>query len=148
MALNTRPAPSVTPAARAELAEAAGGAALTDLARALVDAIDPDRVAAHAAATGATEDAAGEVLREAACKPLASNFKLRERIVEVMRASETVVDELTPDRVLSEGFDPRRAAEVTERFREFVDAEADRLAALSILYSRPHAARRIPGVAR
>ena len=129
------------PEARAELAAAAGGVALTDLARALVDAIDPERVAAHA--TGGDEAAAEAALREAACAPLAANPGLRRRIAEVMRASEMVLDELTPDRVLGEGFDPKRAGEVTERFRAFVDGEADRLAALAILHGRPHAARRL-----
>jgi type I restriction enzyme R subunit len=54
-----------------------------------------------------------------------------------------VIDELTPDEVVSTGFDIRRATEITERFRTFLTTEQDHLAALSILYNRPHAARRL-----
>lgn len=131
------------PAAQAEIAAIGNGATLPALARALVDAINPDRVAEHAAATGTTEEAAGAELRAAACRPLAANPPLRRRIAELQRESEIVVDELTPDRVLSADFDIRRATETTGRFRDFLEEERDRLVALTILYNRPHTARRL-----
>ncbi len=131
------------PAAQAEIAALSDGAGLPALARALVDAINPDRVADHAAATGTPEEEAGAELRAAAVRPLAANPPLRRRIAELQRESEIVVDELTPDRVLSADFDIARATETTGRFRDFLEAERDRLAALSILYARPHAARRL-----
>ena len=131
------------PAAKAEVAALSQGASLTDLAGALVDAINPDRVAEHATATGKPEEEAGAELRAAACRPLAANPPLRRRIAELQRESEIVVDELTPDRVVSADFDIRRATETTGRFRDFLEEEKDRLIALSILYNRPHAARRL-----
>lgn len=129
--------------ARAEVAALTGGAGLPAIARALVDACDPFRVDAHAAATGLPEDEAAHALRQEASRPIASNPPLRLRLVELLRQSEIVIDELTPDAVLSTGFDIRRATEMTERFRGFLEAQKDELAALSILYARPHAARRL-----
>ena len=131
------------PPARAELAALAGGASLTELARALVDAADPARFAEQAADTGQDEEAAAAAARAAACLPLAANPPLRRRLVELQRQSEIVVDELTADAVLSTGFDLRRATEVTERFAEFLAAEQDQQAALAILYARPQAQRRL-----
>lgn len=131
------------PEARAEIATLTGGAGLRDLARALVDACDTDQVADHAAATGLPEEAAGAALRAAACLPVASNPPLRRRLVEMQQQSEIVVDELTADAVLSTGFDIKHATEVTESFKQFLTDQQDQLDALSILYGRPGAQRRL-----
>ena len=108
-----------------------------------MDACDPHIITTQAAATGTPEEASAATLRAAACRPLAADPPLRRRIVELQRESEIVVDDLTVDEVVSTGFDIRRATEVTERFRSFLATEQDHLAALSILYNRPHAARRL-----
>ena len=131
------------PDAKTEVAALSEGASLPTLARGLVDACDPGIIAAHAAATALPEDDAAAALRADACRPLASNPKLRIRLVEMQKQSEIIVDELTPDEVVSTGFDIRRATEVTARFSEFLDAQKDELAALAILYARPQAARRL-----
>jgi type I restriction enzyme R subunit len=133
----------LSPDAKTEISTLTGGASLLNLARALVDACDPDIVADRAAETGQSEDDAGAGLREEACRPIASNPPLRRRLVEMRTQSEIVVDELTPDEVISTGFDIRRATEVTERFRGFLDAKQNELAALSILYGRPKAGERL-----
>jgi type I restriction enzyme R subunit len=137
--------------AKAELAELAGGKTLSALARALVDATDPLLVEAHVRATEGDQaagdpqrlEAAGQQLRAEACRPIASNPTFRTRILELRRQSEIIIDELTPDAVLSEGFDLRRATEITERFKAFIEDGRDRIAALAILYGRPHAQRRL-----
>lgn len=138
-----RLAQRLPPEAREELSALAGSATLFDLARSLVDATEPDRIDAHAQATGTTPEAAADALRQAACKPLGANPPLRKRLLELHQQSEIVVDELTADAVLSTGFDIRRATEVTDRFRAFLEEEKDRIAALTILYARPHSARRL-----
>ncbi len=136
--------------ARAELTQVAAGATLTDLARALVDAADPVCIEARAREAGAVTpddeaawDAAAEALRAEACRPLAANPALRRAILEAQRTTEIIVDELTADAVLSADFDLNRATEITERFGRFLAEEADHLAALAILYARPHAQRRL-----
>lgn len=133
----------LAPEDHAEIAALTHGASLPILARALVDACDPGRVADHAEASGIADDEAGEKLRTAACLPIASDSKLRTRLVDLQRQSEITIDELTPDEVLSSDFDIIRATEITNRFRDFLDGNQDELAALSILYGRPHAARRL-----
>jgi type I restriction enzyme R subunit len=133
----------LSPEARAEVAALAGGAGLPALARALVDASDPIRVADRIAASGLPEDDAAAALRAEACRPLASNAPLRIRLVELQKQSEIVVDELTADEVVSTGFDIRRATEVTERFADFLDKQRNELAALAILYGRPLAGQRL-----
>jgi type I restriction enzyme R subunit len=135
--------------AKTDLRTAAHGATLTDLARALVDAADPIRIEAATRAAGATPedeaawDAAAAALRAEACRPIAANPALRRAILEAQRQTEIIVDELTPDAVLSADFDLKRATEITERFTRFLGEEQDRLSALAILYTRPHAQRRL-----
>lgn len=127
----------------ARVAGAGGADVLHGLARALVDAADPARVEARAAADGTGEDAAAAALRAEACRSLAANPSLRAAILEEATRSEVVEDELTPDRVLSVGFDAREAERVVGTFREFLDANRDEVAALAVLYGRPHAQRRL-----
>jgi type I restriction enzyme R subunit len=136
---------------RAELNGLAQGMTLTDIARALVDAVDPVRIEAKLREAGSTApeddeaawDTTAAALRAEACKPIAANPALRRAILEAQRQSEIIIDELTPDAVLSADFDLKRATEITERFGRFLQDEQDRLAALSILYARPHAERRL-----
>lgn len=122
---------------------AAVGGSLPALARALVDSADPAAIEAEAARCGIKPEAAASQLREAAIKPLASNPALRRVLIEEQQRAEIVVDELTPDRVLTEGFDATEAARITTSFRTFIDGHADTLAALSVLYGRPQAAWRL-----
>lgn len=129
--------------AQERLAAASGGAALPTLARALVDSADPATVEARAAADGTDAETAATALRAAALLPLASNPALRAAILEEAARSEIIIDELTPDQVLSTGFDAARAEAVVAQFRGFLDDNRDRLAALSLLYGRPAAAERL-----
>ncbi len=64
-------------------------------------------------------------------------------LTEEQQRAEIVIDELTPDRVLSDGFDAHEAGRMTDNFRQFLAGHADQLAALQVLYARPHAARRL-----
>ncbi len=130
-------------AAAGRLAAAAGGATLPMLARALVDAADPAVIGARAAADGTDADSAAAALRAAALLPLQSGPALRAAILDAATRSEVVIDELTPDQVLSAGFDQGRAEAVVTQFRGFLDENRDRLDALALLHGRPAAARRL-----
>ena len=131
------------PEALARLTEAAGGTPLAALARALVDSADPAAIEVEADHTGTAPDVAAENLREAALRPLATDPGLRRALLEEQQRAEVVIDELTPDRVLSDGFDAQEAGRVADSFRRFLDGHADQLAALQVLYARPYAARRV-----
>lgn len=120
---------TLPPDAMARLAEANGGTPLSAIARALVDSTDPAVIDAAAARAGIGPDTAAEQLREAAIRPLASNARLRRMLTEEQQRAEIVIDELTPDRVLSDGFDAHETGRVADSFRTFLDGHADQLAA-------------------
>ncbi len=81
---------------------AAGGRTLKDLANALLDAIDPDRIeAATAARFGPTptEQQWAEVekaLKEKACDPF-DDALLRRTLIDIKQKSEIAIDEVTAD---------------------------------------------------
>ncbi len=54
-----------------------------------------------------------------------------------------MIDEFSRDAVISTGFDEKAAKAMTGRFREFLDENQDQLTALTILYGKPYAARRL-----
>jgi type I restriction enzyme, R subunit len=127
---------------RAAIAKAAGGLDPKALANKLLDAIDPDAIAREAAARGVQPEAAGEALKEAACRVF-DDPALRQLLKDVKRATEIRIDTISTDTVVSSGYDEASAQDTTGRFRRFLDEHRDTLIALQILYARPHAARRL-----
>jgi type I restriction enzyme, R subunit len=128
--------------ARADIAKAAGGLDPKALAHKLLDAIDPDTIEGEAAARGVNSDAAGEALKEEACRPF-DNPDLRRLLKDIKRQTEIRIDTISSDMVISSGFDAARAQNAVERFRQFLAEQRDTLTALQILYARPHATKRL-----
>lgn len=127
----------LTPEDRQKVIEAAEGRSLGDLAGALVDALDTDRIAA------ASDPAAeGRRLREEALRPF-DKPALRNLLIELKRASELVIDNLSSDVVISSAFDPAAAERMTRSFRDFIDQQQDAIIALQILLGRPAAQARL-----
>jgi type I restriction enzyme R subunit len=62
---------------------------------------------------------------------------------EVKQAADIKIDAITPDAVVSSGWDEKKAGEEVERFKRFLDEKRDELVALQILYRLPHAQRRL-----
>jgi type I restriction enzyme R subunit len=131
---------------RAELAELAGGKDLGSLARDLVLAVDIDLaydVAATAAAGEPSQEQVAAARRsriEAAVMPLASNPKLRNRIVEVRSSYEQILDTVSADKVVDAGFSvdaTERAKQTVTNWKTFIQENKDELAALQVLYSKP-----------
>src|SRR6266511_4349324 len=127
--------------------EQLAGVTLRELTGALVDALDPDR---QREATGKDEPseqelaAAAKQLLDAAVEPLATNPKLRERLVEVRRSYEQTLDEFSQDKVIAAGYSldgSDRARQTAESFRAFIEEHKDEITALQILYSRPYRQR-------
>jgi type I restriction enzyme, R subunit len=138
----------ITKEDREELKEVAGGQDIWDLARGLVDAVDPDRHIALAREETkleeppqeAIDDAARKMIEEAV-KPLAANPKLRQMILDVRRSYEQVIDDANKDKVLFAGPSvaaTERAHQITVKFREYLEEHKDEITALQVLYSRPH----------
>jgi type I restriction enzyme, R subunit len=82
---------------------------------------------------------------ERAVRPLAANPALRNRLIEIKKSHEQVMDE-SPDEVTSMGFDKaatERARATVESFKQFIKEHKDEITALQILFSIPRRDARI-----
>jgi type I restriction enzyme R subunit len=126
--------------------QALAGKDLHQIARALLDTVDPDVIEAEARRRGiGAPDAIERVakdLKEAAARTF-DDPKLRRLLKELKQQSEIVIDEISTDEVLSADYDLKRATETVAKFRDFLEQNKDELTALQVLYSRPYAARRL-----
>jgi len=120
----------LTPAESAELDEVAGRP-LAQITRGLVAAVDPDRQAQDAAA-------ALMQLLEQAVEPLAANPELRNRLLEIRRAHDLVIDETSQDVLLDAHgvVDTDRARDVVTSWKEYLEQNKDEITALQLLYSQ------------
>jgi type I restriction enzyme R subunit len=140
----------LTGAERAELEQLAG-ASLSDLARGMVEALDPDRQLETAReASGKDEPdvddlaAATRRLLDEAVAPLATSPELRERLVELRRQQEQMIDATSADELVEAAYSKDatdRARETVESFEAFLRENRDEIAALQVLYSRPRRQR-------
>jgi type I restriction enzyme R subunit len=118
----------LTDAERTEL-ETVGGRALKEIIRRLVQAIDPDILADVTDLRDHLDEAV---------KPLAANPELRNRLLEIRRTHDLVIDETSQDTLL-EAYgvvDIDRAREVVTSWRAYLDEHRDEISALEVLYTR------------
>jgi type I restriction enzyme R subunit len=126
--------------------ERLAGTSLKAIARGLVDALDPDRPAEIAGLGANAEDIAEarKQLLDEAIAPLAHNPELRQRIVDIRRSYEQLIDEVSADELVSAGYSvdaTERARTTVDSFRRFIEDHRDEITALQILYSRPQSQR-------
>lgn len=131
---------------------AAGGATVPEMAASLLRAIDPDEVAAHAAAKfnlADGESATDEQLAKAEAERMRQALKpfhtpaVRRAILDAQAELTQVIDEVTKDTLVRAGFDAdalEKARGLVTSFRQFLDDHRQEIEALQILYSRPHRA--------
>ena len=127
--------------------EKVAGIGLDDLVRQITDALDPDRHHAEAAAAAGTDDptpeqvaAAARHLIAGAVQPIAGNPGLRQKLIDVRRSYEQVIDTASKDKVVSGEYSKDaadRARAQTESFRQFIEDNKDEITALQVLYSQP-----------
>ena len=137
----------ITAEDRAEVEDVAG-IELGDMVRQITDALNPDYQHAAAAAEAGTEDptpeqvaATAKRLIEEAVQPIAGNAALRQKLIDVRRSYEQVIDTASKDKVISGEFSREaadRAREQTQSFRKFIEDNKDEITALQILYSQPY----------
>jgi type I restriction enzyme R subunit len=138
----------VDDADRAKIVEIADGRGLHALSAALLEATDPDRLeqaVTQAHGPGASDEqrlAIEQRIKDEAAKPF-DNPALRQLLKYAKQRAEMVIDEISIDRIVGVGFDLQKAKATTQRFRDFIEENKDRLTALQILYSRPAAAERL-----
>ena len=136
----------ITTEDRAEV-DAIAGVSLGALARRLVDALDPDRHVEAADEAAGTDDPSDEQIADArermvreAVQPIAGNPLLREKLIDVRRSYEQMIDAATADRVISGEFSvdtTDRARRQVESFRRFIEENRDQITALQVLYDQP-----------
>ncbi|MER5348916.1 DEAD/DEAH box helicase family protein [Kitasatospora sp. NPDC002551] len=121
---------------REQLTQAAGGRTLSEIAGAIVKAVDPDRQ--DRARTEGGEKAA-RALVESAVAPLTANPDLRKMIIEIRRDKDYVMDETTAVSVTDVRAIPReeRAREEVNRWSRLLTEQRDEIAAVSVALSSP-----------
>ena len=142
-----------TPEERRTIRESAGGLSLTEMAGALVDAVDPDRQLAEARKQfeldGGTEPKPDQLkkairaLGKAAAAPLATNPDLRKKLLALHKTHEQIVDDVNTDDLLEDetGFSKEakeRAMSTVASFEQYLAEHKDEIDALKFFYSVPH----------
>ncbi|WP_445548653.1 type I restriction endonuclease subunit R, partial [Frankia sp. CiP1_Cm_nod2] len=129
----------LTTGERDALTRAAGGRTLSEIAGAIVRAVDPDRQEEALADGG---KAAARQLVEDAIAPLTGSPELRRQIIEIRRDKDYVIDETTAVEVTRVHEIPRaeRAREQIARWARLLREERDRLPAVTIALTSPRSA--------
>ena len=127
----------LTPAERAELDRVADRP-LRDVVRALVDAVDTDvqaGVIADAKTQGVEPGEAVRQLLDDAVEPLAANPELRQRILELRRAHDRVIDEVSVDVLLDASgvVDTSRARSIVESWAQYLLDHRDEITAIQLM---------------
>ncbi len=129
---------------RARIIAATNGIDLPGLARRLLDAIDPDVLAAQIGPDAPEpERKAAQARAKDEAVAVFDDPALRRLLKDVKAASDIRIDTVSIDAVVSSGWNEAKAGETVSRFTRFLDERKDELAALQILYRLPYAQRRL-----
>jgi type I restriction enzyme R subunit len=133
---------------REELKGISGNQTIANIANGIVQALDPDeQLKAAKNSSGKEEPTPEEIAKVSlgllaqAAQPIAKNPKLRQRLVDLKKSFEQVIDTVSQDQLLMAGVskDGRdRAANLVKSFEKFIEDNKDEIMALQILYSRPY----------
>ena len=143
--------------ALAKIKQASGGIGLHDLARDLVQSLDPDRITADAldAAKAAGITRSAETLTDAelaaakqkriatACMPFDAPA-LRDAFEGARREREQIIDTLNADTVVRSEFSEQAQANAeaaVQKFEDYLRQHRDEIAALGFFYDQPYARR-------
>lgn len=117
---------------RQKIAKVANGASLKDLARGIVDALNPDNQAS-------LPPTQAQQLMQQAVKPLCDPA-LRNLLIDLKKKAEQIIDTVTQDNLIEAGFSEaarERAKGTVESFERFIEEHKNEITALQILYNRP-----------
>ena len=136
-----------------QITQTAKGQTLSQIARGILDALDPDlnrQDAKDAKDVSYTESSPSDLgaLRVLAVKqavlPLSSNPDLRNLLKKIVKAAEQTIDVISQDTLLYAGPAPQTAQTNTQlatSFRDYIEQHKAEITALQILYSRPYRQR-------
>lgn len=119
----------LAPEERTELDNVAGQP-LRKIVRALVDAVDPDTQAKHIEAGGDVQD-----ILDRAIEPIAANPELRTRIIELRRAHDRVIDEVSTDTLVDAHgvVDTGRAKTTIESWKAYLAEHRAEITAIQVI---------------
>jgi type I restriction enzyme, R subunit len=126
----------IEPDVRAEVEKLSGGKTLSNIARDLLDAIDPDKIDS----LGGASSVSSEDFIKTAVAPIATNPDLRNKILAIQRAADQTIDTVSQDKLLFVGADAKTseaARDTVKSFRDYIQQHKAEIEALQILYSRP-----------
>ena len=136
------------------VADASGGLGVTDISRAIVDGLDPDRQIDEARAIfdvpagqepmDVQVTQAAETLLKRATAPLATNPALRTLLQDLKREVEQIIDEVSQDELLEAGASEeakQKAKALVTSFEEFLETHKDEIDALQFFYAQPYSKR-------
>src|SRR5947208_2034705 len=126
----------IEPDVRAEVEKLSGGRTLSNIARDLLDAIDPDKIDS----LGGTTSVSSQEFIKTAVAPIATNPDLRNKILAIQRAADQTIDTVSQDKLLFAGADAKTseaARDTIRSFRDYIEQHKAEIEALQILYSRP-----------
>jgi type I restriction enzyme R subunit len=139
----------------AEVVQAAKGQTLSQIAKGLLEAVDPDKIADAAAGRDGSPQpsatyiepsakdlkTAAEQLAKAALAPLATNPDLRNLLKKIQKAADQTIDIISRDTLIYAGPAQKSAqtsAQLATSFRDYIEQHKAEITALQILYSRPY----------
>ncbi|MEO7705390.1 MAG: type I restriction-modification enzyme R subunit C-terminal domain-containing protein, partial [Thermoflexales bacterium] len=136
----------------AEVTKTSNGQTLSDIAAALLNAIDPDLIAQairdeRGPEYAPTETDVKDMLErraDEAVAPLAGNLDLRNLLIKIQQNAEQVIDVISRDQVLFAGASAataQNAAATVSTFRDYLEQNRAVITALQILYARPYRQR-------
>src|SRR5439155_25405863 len=119
-----------------EVEKLSGGKTLSNIARDLLDAIDPDKIEQHG---GSSSRETADFIQKSVAS-IATNPDLRNKILAIQRAADQTIDTVSQDKLLFAGADAKTteaARDTIRSFREYIEQHKAEIEALQILYSRP-----------
>src|SRR5438876_711005 len=126
----------IEPDVRAEVEKLSGGKTLSNIARHLLDAIDPDKIEQHG---GSNSRETAEFIQTSVAA-IATNPDLRNKILAIQRAADQTIDTVSQDKLLFAGADAKTseaAHDTIKSFRDYIEQHKAEIEALQNLYSRP-----------
>jgi type I restriction enzyme R subunit len=136
---------------RQDLSRLALGRSLHDITQNIIDALDPDHVEEAARGRFNTVAPTEEQLKETAkglanfaVEPIGTIPEFRNKLVELHKSFEQIIDTISKDQVTFAGHDKAAlgaARNTIHTFEKFIAENRDEIIALQILYSQPHAHR-------
>jgi type I restriction enzyme, R subunit len=143
--------------AKSRIEKVSGGVPVSELGKALINAIDIDKVTAAAIATAAAngftrsedtvtaeEIAAARAERVAAACLAFDKPELRDEIESARREREQLIDHVNLDHLITSDYSAQadaEAAKVVQTFADYINEHKDEIAALSFFYAQPYQRR-------